>query len=187
MEKRGKEIIFLVLAAVLVAVAAMTLFKRPSAPPVEPAAQKPREETAAKAPDKSELPTPQALLGGPPGTSPTRNPFTRPGAASQPAAVPAGQPPSPEGTPETGLPPLPPPPDGVSPLGPDLAPDVLQLTGTIRGEKSVAVLRRGDAHYFVTRGERVEGEYVVTNIGQNSVTLKTKEGKKLVLTLGGGI
>ncbi|NIM04144.1 MAG: hypothetical protein GTN69_02985 [Armatimonadetes bacterium] len=188
MEKRGKEIILLVLAAVLVAVAAVTLFQRSGPPPKPPVADQVQEEVVAKESDKEDLPTPQALLGGSPGTSASRNPFSQPGGGGPPPkapAEPAEPAPSSGGEPGAALPPLVPP-GGVGTLPSDLTPDVLHLTGVIRGEKTLAVLRKGETRYFVNRGDKVEGNYVVTYIGANSVTLRTNEGDKINLILGGG-
>lgn len=204
MEKRGKEIILLVLAVALVAVAAVTLLRRPApAPPpaVEPATARPEKsqpgsDAEAAKPAKPELPTPQALLGGSAGSSPNRNPFSQPGGAAPSGAAaaaptdaqlppggPGALPPNgPAGAATSALLPV----AGGGGERPPVAQDTLYLSGVIRGRKSVAILRRGEARYFVGRGERVEGNYVVAYIGPDSVILKDKAGNKMSLQLGGG-
>jgi len=186
MEKRRKEVILLVLAAVFVAVAAVTLFRRPAPPAEAPAAAQTETRKPPAAPAKPPLPSPQALLGASPGTSASRNPFARPAGAVLPGD--AGQQPAagpPAAANGAALPPLPPP-GGMGPLPPEAVPEVLRLTGLIHGKKSLAILRKGETRYFVSRGDKVEDAYLVAYIGANSVTLKTKEGNKIILNLGEG-
>jgi type II secretory pathway component PulC len=63
-------------------------------------------------------------------------------------------------------------------------PEMLRLTGVVRGERKIAVLRRGAKRYLVKEGDTVEGSYRVARINGNSVVLK-RGTRKQVLRLGG--
>ncbi len=202
MEKRGKEIILLVLAIVLVAAAGATLFRRPAAPAKVEVKAKPRPKAKAAESARTALPTAQALLGASPGTSPNRNPFSAPAGAVAPvrmfpvpgrsvpaparastaAALPA-VPPLPFGPSLASLPPFP---LGGSPATPVAAPEPLRFIGAMRGERTLVLLRKGQVRYFVGLGDRVDEQYLLTSIGSDRVTLEGKQGKKIILHLGEG-
>lgn len=85
-----------------------------------------------------------------------------------------------------GLPPLPPlghglEAEGLAPSGPP--PDVLWLAGVIEGERTVALLRRGENRYLVGEGDKIEGGYQVVKIAAGSVTLQ-RGGRKRTLRVG---
>jgi len=184
MEKRGKEIILLVLAAALLVVLVMTFVRRSAAPtPVaaEPAVTQNNPQAtaeAAEALEEPQLPSAKELLGRSPGSSAKRNPFSSPG---NPVVV--AKPVTPEQTSkpaENGaLPTM------ILPGGEEDQTGVLTLKGIIRGDRTLAILRRGDTHYFVGPGGRLDNNYVVSHIGVNSVTLRANDNN-IILHLGGG-
>jgi len=85
--------------------------------------------------------------------------------------------------PRGSLPPFLPPLYGPEFSSPPPAPEVLRLTGLVRGEQRVAVLRRGERRYLVREGDTVEGSYRVSQITANSVVLR-RGARKRVLRLG---
>jgi len=202
MEKRGKEIILLVLALLLVGITVITLFPKKSKAPQAVAAvnnveqQKTaatQEKATAEGEVKTNLPAPGELLGTSPNSSPNRNPFAAPasaGIATQPTpAATASKPmtsggsanvaPTGSGTLPPFFPQNPNPALGATPAEP------LQFVGLMGGGDPMAIIRRGETRYFVHVGEVVDN-YRVTSIGSGRVTLKSKEGNKIILHLGGG-
>jgi hypothetical protein len=201
MEKRGKEIILLVLALLLVVITVVTLLpKKGKAPQAAAAvntdqgkATASQEEIIRETGKKSNLPAPGELLGGSPGSSPNRNPFASPALAGVPTQpTPASVAPKPltsggsANVAPTGSGTLPPFfPQGSNPAMGAAPGEPLQFTGLMGGEDPMAIVRRGETRYFVHVGDAVDN-YRVTSIGSGRVTLKSKEGNKIILHLGGG-
>jgi hypothetical protein len=199
MEKRGKEIILLALALILIAVTAFTLIPRKAKAPQAVAAVNTTDqgETAgnetktADDGNKTDMPAPGELLGAPSGASPNRNPFAAPATAATPVATAttrgASAIPAASGAATTGTGNLPPlfPQNPVAALG--IPPvEVLQFTGVLQGNNEpMAIMRRGESRYFVGVGDYVDN-YRVNSIGSDRITLKSKEGKQIILHLGRG-
>jgi len=135
----------------------------------------------------------RAALTGLPVSPPRRDPFNPLVPSGRQMSSPAASPSRPAGPAATQLPPsalfpptLPPlfgpgqaPVTGVTP-----GPDVLYLSGIIKGNPDIAVLRRGENRYIVHQGDLIEGRYRVMAIGPGRVTLR--EGKNsYTLKLGG--
>lgn len=213
MEKRGKskEIALLVLALALVGVLVYTFVPRNPPAPQKPTTTKTttankENGTHAKKPANakahSALPTPESLLKASPGNSPNRNPFTLAPVAPTPTQSTAVMGSTPGKTAKSavqrtnmqGFPDLtgalsqmnamfPSPNKSLAAVAPVAE---LRLTGIIVGQPSLATFRKGNARFYVRVGDRIGSEFVVTSINYNQVTLKTKEGKKTSLQLGGG-
>jgi len=142
----------------------------PTAPDSAPAAV---SKEGASEPEPSEVSQPPAATADTPSTqndcppTPAAKPTPSPAASSKPA---------PKTSTTRSLPPLPPPEWSmtdapVEPTGPP--PEVLWLSGVIQGDPRVALLRRGESRYVVKEGDIIEDRYVVSEIGNNSVTLKS--------------
>jgi hypothetical protein len=56
------------------------------------------------------------------------------------------------------------------------------LTGVVYGDRPLAVVRSGEQHFFVRKGEYLPGEWRVASISRQSVTL-TKGDQRLTLDL----
>jgi hypothetical protein len=201
MEKSGKEKIVLVVVVLALAAAVGFTFLRsgePTAPPKDKASiseEKSAEKAAAakKEAAKPALPSPQAVAGGATGSNPNRNPFTAPGEVQAPPK------PAPTMTAKANaaangfLAAAPETPVGAATAAPGgaesaAAPEeALQLKGVISGKIMTAVLRKGAQTMIVRRGDKVDKEYTVTQIGPGQVTLKSKDGNKIILHLGGGV
>ena len=70
---------------------------------------------------------------------------------------------------------------GDAPGGPP--PGVLWLSGVIRGDPSLAIIRRGENRYLVQEGNTIESGYQVVQISPDRVVLK-RRGAKRVLRIG---
>jgi hypothetical protein len=104
--------------------------------------------------------------------------------AAPPARL-AAEPARPETAPKPVSPVLLPPFPWVGGANPPPAPSpVLRVTGIITGSPSIAVLTRGEEHFIVQPGDRIDGELRVQSIGTSSVTLEAGN-KTRVLRLGG--
>ncbi len=99
--------------------------------------------------------------------------------APSPAAVPR------KAVPSGSLPPFQPAPyggrTGDAPAGPP--PGVLWLSGIIRGDPNLAIIRRGENRYLVREGSTIESGYQVVEISPDRVVLK-RRGAKRVLRIG---
>lgn len=60
------------------------------------------------------------------------------------------------------------------------------LTGVIRGEKNVAIIRTGkDGRHVVKTGQSVDGHYRVVNVSDDSVLLADEKNHRIHVKLGG--
>jgi len=130
--------------------------------PERKASEPERSEAAEKPAETAETSKPQVKAE----SVVTPRPTPKPATSSKP---------TPKTSTTRSLPPLPPPEWSMTdapaePTGPP--PGVLWLSGVIQGDPRVALLRRGDSRYVVKEGDIIEDRYVVSEIGNNSVTLK---------------
>jgi hypothetical protein len=199
MPRRGKEIAFLLLAVIALAVA-VTTFRGKSAPAKKPAKKPPTAAQKARPSGKAgEKVQGQGAPGAPAGPA-TRNPFVAPGGTPEAALA---SPPTPTGSEaakaESG--PAATGPGGAvtvvqgpaaggpkpGPAGPEgLKEAKLTLTGIIAGQPSMAVIREDDQRHFVRVGDRVGDRYRVSAIGRQEVVLVGGEGKLILRLRGGG-
>jgi hypothetical protein len=213
MEKRGKskEIALLVLALALVGVLVYTFVPRNPPAPQKPTTTNTTtasKENGARAKKiaitkaHSALPTPESLLKTSPGNSKTRNPFaltpvapTAKNSEEVKASTPIKT--AKTAAQQTNMQTIPVIQGALSPMNgmfptpikntTAVAPVAeLRLTGIIVGRPSMAALRKGNSRFYVRVGDRIGSEFVVTSIDHNQVTLKTKEGRRTSLQLGGG-
>jgi len=191
MDKRRKELILIAVGALVVLIALYLTFR----PRTQPASAQPpvAAAPAPQAPPASQAPQAQPAAQSAPAQEPVlvesgaattdgRDPFRPIVVAKAPAAPPAAANPG-----AGALPPITiPGPWGDSPglTAPVSAPEPLRLTGVVRGEPSIAVLRRGAKRYIVTIGDPVDNTYLVKSISDGRVVLASGE-KTLSLTLGG--
>ncbi len=99
--------------------------------------------------------------------------------APRPAAAPR------KPVPSGSLPPFQPAPYGgrTSDAPPGPPPGVLWLSGVIRGDPSLAIIRRGENRYLVQEGNTIESGYQVVEISPDRVVLQ-RRGAKRVLRIG---
>lgn len=69
------------------------------------------------------------------------------------------------------------------PENPDAQPKFV-LTGVVRGDENVAILRAGDGRYVVKQGQVIEGRYRVLLVMSDAVVLSDK-GRRIFVRLGG--
>lgn len=67
----------------------------------------------------------------------------------------------------------------VQPSDPDF-----KVTGVIRGEKNVAIVRVGDERHIIREGQYIYGKYQVVSVKDDGVVL-SNEGRRISLKLGG--
>jgi hypothetical protein len=198
MPRRGKEIAFLLLAVVALAVAVTTFRGKPAAkkPAKKPPTAAQKAKPSGKAGEKVQA---EGAPGSPAGPA-TRNPFVAPGGTPEAALAP---PPTPTGSEAAKAE------SGPAATGPGAAVTVLQspgssgpkpglagpeglkeakltLTGIIAGQPSMAVIREDDQRHFVRVGDRVGDSYRVSAIGRQEVVLVGGAGKLILRLRGGG-
>jgi len=184
MTRRSKDLILLVLAVAVLALALYTFRGKPASAPGQPAGTASAESSQAGGPEGAEKAGGEGTEAVAEGTGEggtTRSPFAAPEGSVATAALPPDTPSAEQAAegPEQTAGAEQPTPEGAETAGPGLT-----LTGIVAERPTVAVIREDGQRHFVKVGDQIGDRYRVQAIRHQQVVLASKDGQ-LILKMGG--